>query len=103
MARQAGPIVLEALTQTQQEGCKMIQGLFKTLNDKLRPQHETLLSLQYCKLNRCENDYVEELMGKLCIMAAECNYKEMDIHLKGRFNNGLNDDGMIVEIIQNSH
>ena len=31
--------------------------------------------------------------------AAECKYKELDRHLKEQFINGLNDDGMDMEII----
>ena len=38
-------------------------------------------------------------MGIFHILATEYRYKEMGRHLKEQFINGLNDDGMIVEII----
>ena len=34
------------------------------------------LSLQYCKLNRKNEDSAEEWMGRLSVIAVECSYKE---------------------------
>ena len=41
-------------------------------------------------------------MGWLRIAAIECNYKETDRQLKKQFICGLNNDGMIVEMIKMS-
>ena len=39
-------------------------------------------------------------MGRLCVVAAECNYRELDRQLKEQFIHGLNDKGMLDEIIR---
>ena len=59
-----------------------------------------MLSLQYCKLHRKENESVEECRGGLCIKAAECNYKEHVKWLKEQFNNGIDNKEIIQEIIK---
>ena len=41
------------------------------------------------KLNRKENETTHECMGRVCIKAAECNYKEHDRRLKEQFINGI--------------
>ena len=77
-----------------------MDGLLETLKSKFRPQHnEASLSLQYCKLSRQNNENSKQWGGRLRIMAAECNYKELDRYLKQQCINGLNDDDMMVEII----
>ena len=48
-----------------------------------------ILSLQYCKLQRKENESTKELMGWLLIKAAECNYTDHDRWLK-EFINEIN-------------
>ena len=49
--------------------------LFNVLKDKFRLQHnETILTLQFCKLQRKENESIQEWMSGLQIKAAECNY-----------------------------
>ena len=91
---------LEALIQAEQEACKTVENLFETLNNKLRLQHyETILSLQYFKINTCNNENAEEWMGRLYLMTVACKYKVMNRCLKEQLIYGLNDDGMIVEII----
>ena len=39
-------------------------------------------------------------MGRLRILATECNYKDIDRQLKEQFIHGLNNSGMMVEIIR---
>ena len=39
-------------------------------------------------------------MGRLCVAAAECNYKEIDCQLKEQFTHGLNDKTMLDEVIR---
>ena len=39
-------------------------------------------------------------MGRLCIAAVECNYKEIDCQLKEQFIHGLNDKTMLDEVIR---
>ena len=39
-------------------------------------------------------------MGRMPLIPAECKYNEIDRQLKEQFNNGLNDDNMIIEIIK---
>ena len=38
-------------------------------------------------------------MGRLCVAAAECGYREIDRQLKEQFIHSLNDKGMLDEII----
>ena len=41
---------LDLVIQTEQEACKMVEGLFKTVNKYVRPHHnETVLLLQILK------------------------------------------------------
>ena len=39
-------------------------------------------------------------MGRLCMAAAECNYKEIDCQLKEQFIHGLNSKTMLDEVIR---
>ena len=39
-------------------------------------------------------------MGRLCVVAAECNYRELNRQLKEQFIHGLNEKGMLDEIIR---
>ena len=69
------------------------------LKGKFRLQHnKIILSLQYCKLHRRENESMQEWMGKLCINTAECNYKEHDKWLKEQFINSTEDEEIMQEI-----
>ena len=45
--------LIQAFTNSEKEACKTEEGLFATLSEKFKPQHnETILSLQYCKLKK---------------------------------------------------
>ena len=39
-------------------------------------------------------------MGRLCVVAAGCNYKEIDHQLKEQFIHGLNDKTMLDKVIR---
>ena len=73
---------MEALTWAVQEACRTLVGLFNTLNSKFELNNETILSLQYCKLVRWDNENAEELIVIFHIMAMKCKYEEVDRHLK---------------------
>ena len=91
---------LEILTQAEQEVWNTQEGLFETLSNKFRPQHnETIKSCHYCKLTIQNSENAGEWMGRLRIAATECNYQEIHRLLKEWFINGLNDDSMLVELI----
>ena len=82
-------------------GMQHPQGLFDTLAKKFRPQvNETIKSLQFRKLYRFEAKSAEEWIGRLCMVVAECNYKEIDQQLKEQFIHGLNDKTMLEEVIR---
>ena len=49
---------------------------------------------------RFEGESAEEWMGRLCVVVAECGYREVDRQLKEQFIHGLNDKGMLDEIIK---
>ena len=75
--------------------------LINVFIEKFRQQHnEMILSLQYCKLERKENESTQDWIGRLCIKAAECNYKEHDRQLKEQFINDINDREITKEIIK---
>ena len=57
-------------------------------------------SLQSRKLYWYDEENVEEWMGRLCIAAVECNYKEVYRQLKEQFIHGLNGKHMFEEIIK---
>ena len=74
---------LESLTEAGKHTCNTLQRLFDTLATKFKPQfNETIKSLQFRKLYRFKGESAEEWMGRLRIVAAECNYKEIDRQLK---------------------
>ena len=54
---------------------------------------------KFGKLARLQNESTEEWMGRLRILATECNYTDTDILLKEQFIHDLHDNGMMVEII----
>ena len=79
--------------------CGTLQGLIDTLAEKFRPQYnKTIKSLQFRKLCRYEGRNAEEWMGRLHVVAAECNYKEIDHQLKEQFIHGLNDKTMVDKV-----
>ena len=43
---------------------------------------------------------MQKLMGRLCIKAAECNYKEHARQLKEQFTNGIDGEEIMQEIIK---
>ena len=48
---------IQTLSEEQKEKCKSEIGLFSKLIEKFRLKHtETILSLQYCKISRKENE-----------------------------------------------
>ena len=57
-------------------------------------------SLQFHKLSRQNRKNAEEWMGRLWLLAIECNYKELDRQLKEQFIHGINDTKMLVEIVK---
>ena len=70
---------IESLTEGEKEKCGTLEGLFDTLATKFRPQYnQTIKSLQFRQLHRIEGEGVDEWMGRLHVMAAECGYKEID-------------------------
>ena len=79
----------------------MFEGLFNTLATKFRPQYnETIKSLQFRKLYRFEGKGIDEWMGRLCVVVAECNYREIDRQLKEQFIHRLNDKVMLDKVIR---
>ena len=92
---------LETLMLAEKEACNMLDGLFDTLDTKFKPEYnETIKSLQLRQLYLLDNGNVEEWMGRLCVAAVECNYREVDRQLKEQFIHGLNDRCMLEEIIK---
>ena len=72
---------IQTSTNTEKEACKSVTGLFNVLKEKFMPHHnKMILSVQYCKLHKKENESTQKCMGRLCINTAECNYKEHDRH-----------------------
>ena len=91
----------EMLTSEEKTTCDTLHGLFETLTSKIRPQfNETIKSLQFRKLYRNNRENAEEWMGRLGLMATECNYQELDRQLKEQFIHGLNNKDMLGEIIK---
>ena len=92
---------LESLTEAEKCTCDTLQRLFNTLAAKFKPQfNETIKLLQFRILYRFKGERAEEWMGRLRIAAAECNYKEIDRHLKEQFIHGLKDKAMLDEIVR---
>ena len=92
---------IESLMTSEKEACNTLKGLFDMLAAKFKPQYnETVKFLQFRKLYRLENESTDKCMGTLCMVAAECNYRELDRQLKEQFIHGLNDECMLDEIIR---
>ena len=62
--------------------------------------NKTIKSSQFYNLARQHNESMEEWMGRLRTTAVECSYKEVDRQLKEQFIHGLNDSGMLTEIMR---
>ena len=60
--------------------------------------HETVKSLQFCKLKRCKSEKVEEWIKWLRIAAEECKYQELDRQVKEQSICGINDEYMQIKI-----
>ena len=83
------------------ESCQTVNGLFAILNQKLWQQNsKTILSLQYCKLGKQDEETPKDWMGRLRIMMTYCKYKENDTRTKEQFINGINDKVMTAEILK---
>ena len=81
--------------------CNTLEGLFETSSTRFKLQYnETIKSLQFRKLYRYDEENVEDLVGRLWVVAVECNYQEIDRQLKEQFIHGLNDKHMFEEIIK---
>ena len=92
---------LESLTEAEKQACNTLQGLFDTLATKFTSQfNETIKSLQFRKLYRFKGESAGEWMGRICIAATACSYREDDWQLKEQFIHGLNDQTMLDEIIR---
>ena len=94
---------IETLTENEKEACSTLEGLFNMLATTFKLQlqyNEAVKSLQFRKLYRLENKSADEWMGRLHVVVAECNYRELDWQLKEQFIHGLNDKRMLDEIIK---
>ena len=92
---------IENITEGEKVRCGMLEGLFDMLAAKFRPQYnQTIKSLQFKQFHRVEGKGVDKWMGRLCVVAAECSYKEIDRQLKEKFIHGLNDKDMLGKIIK---
>ena len=81
--------------------CNTLEGLFDMLANKFKPQYnKTIKSLQFRKLCWLESENLEECMGRLHVVAVECNYREVARQLKEQFIQGLNDKCTLDEIIK---
>ena len=59
------------------EAFNMVESLFDTLANKFKPQYnKTIKSLHFRRLCWLECKNVEEWMGRLHVVAVECNYRE---------------------------
>ena len=88
------------LTSAEKDTCSSLEGLFKILTKKFRPQfNKTIKLLQFHKLSRQDWENAGGWMGRLQLSAIECNYKKLDRQLKEQFVPGLNDTDMLGEII----
>ena len=92
---------IEKIMASKKEACKMLEGLFDILATIFKPQHNKMVkSLQFRMLCRLENESADEWMGRLLVVAAECNYRELDRQLKEEFIHGLNEKCMLDAIIR---
>ena len=66
---------LETVMTVEEEMCNTLEGLFETLSNKFKPQYNKIIRLlQFRKLYQHDEENVEEWMGRLHILAVECNY-----------------------------
>ena len=95
---------IESLTEAEKKACNTLQGLIDTLAKKFRPQYnETIKSLLFRQLCRHDGENAEEWMGRLRVVVAECNYKELDHQLQEQFIHGLNDKTVLDKVIRGTH
>ena len=74
---------IKSLTEGEKEVCGTLEGLFDMLAVMFWPQYnETIKSLQFRKLYRFEGESIDKWIWRLCVVAAECNYREIDRQLK---------------------
>ena len=67
---------MQTLTKAEQGACRTIEGLFEIFSETFLSQLiETILFIQYGKLNRLSNERADEWIGRLRIKAAGCKYK----------------------------
>ena len=71
--------LVQTLNDWEQEKCKTGSGLLEGLNEKFKPQHETILSLKQWKLVREEKESAIEWMTHQTIKANKCEYKDGDL------------------------
>ena len=70
---------LETLMAGKKGACNMLAGLFDMLAIKFNPQYKEMIKLlQFRKLHRLDNESVDKWMGRLHVVAVECNYRELD-------------------------
>ena len=66
---------IESLISEEKYMCSTLEGLFKILTKKFRPQFKkTIKTLQFGKLSRQYGENTEEWIGRLWISAIDCNY-----------------------------
>ena len=74
---------IELLTEVEKDRCSTLEGLFKILTNTFRSQFTVMIKpLQFYKLSRQNGGNAEEWMGRLQLLAIECNYKEIHSQLK---------------------
>ena len=77
---------IESLTEVEKQACGTLPRADRHPSQKFRPQYnETIKSLQFRQLCRHEGENTEEWMGRLQVVVAECNYKELDCKLREQF------------------
>ena len=85
----------------ERDRCNTLEGLFKILTNKFRPQlKKKITSLWFHKLTRQNEENAEEWIGRLQISGIESNYKELNRQLKEQYIHSLNDTDMLGEIIR---
>ena len=97
---QEGLQLKQTSTQKEKEKCRTAKGLFTVLCRMFKPWHNRIIiSLQYCMLHKRNNEFVQKRIGRLSTKTVECQYKEYNMLLTEQFICGLNEDGMISEIL----
>ena len=59
-----------------------------------------IISLQYQKLPKKNNESAQKWMGRLQTKVAKCKYREYERPLTGQCISGLNDEGMTDEMLR---